>query len=149
MLVNCVYCAGSTNGRVDYCRECWYGGRVLADNLAGAIRTLEVATGTVWYAEHTGGECFWLCTRPDGGDRYEGMLDDVQPVIPMICVTEADGPMSGTATIAELDESGWMVGAYADYWCNSGDEPKHWICSTEEMPLIAKEAQQWLQQNRR
>lgn len=139
--MNCVYCAGSFDGTVDYCRECYYNGQVLAHNFAGAIRTLEVATGTVWYAEHTGGGCFWLCTRPDGGDRFEGMFDEA--IIPMICVTEADGPMSGTATIADMDRAGWMIGMYRDYW--AGDCHGEMFCTTEELPLKVREAQQWFQ----
>lgn len=145
----CEYCTERFQGIPEFCRDCYYSGNVLANNLAGAIRTLEAATGTDWFAEHTGGGCFWLRTRPDGGDPIEGYNAEVQPLIPSICITAAEDVLHGRHTIAELDESGWMVGAYDDYWNDSGDEPKHWICSTEELPMIAKEAQQWLRQNRR
>jgi hypothetical protein len=155
----CVYCddeVTSPNPDCDFCRSCYYAGRPLQTNMASVIDVLEIATGTEWFAQHTGGGCFWLTTTitdiPAPGP--EGL-----PLTRILVVTEWPDVLSATATIADIevpDENGyggWFVGAEVDYWRGDDihywpdpdNEPgRHYGLHTEQLPMIVREAAVWL-----
>ena len=137
------------------CRMCWYTGQFLAEAMRPVITVLEAATGTPWHAEHTGGGCFWLCTRPFGTD------DDY--TTPVIIATAFPDVLGGSDTPQSIrEESGWLVGAYEhehEMGYNDRDRmwPAHWQLSStwmstkddyglsdEELPMAVIEAHQWL-----
>ena len=139
----CPLCGDQFDAAPAVCRSCWYSGALLAKNLRGTIDVLEKVTGVHWYAEHTGGGCAALVARIDGGHHYD-QVDDC----PHIMVTKWPDVMSLDDTVATIEQDGWYVGAYADYW--AGDEPVGaWPADpagtyglhTEELPMIVRQAQ--------
>lgn len=141
----CPYCNQPHFGHPDLCRHCWYQGRMLADNMAGVIRTLNAATGSNWDAEHTGGGCFALITRPFGFD------DDGEG--PAIVLTSEGGALSGSDEVAHVEADGgtWLLGAYLS-WEQAGEDGND-ICwydlHTKQVPGKAREAMAWLTEQRK
>lgn len=140
MADTCTYC-GDPPGPGDrypaggyICRHCWYSGRVLHDNLAGVIHTLNAVTGLEWFAEHTGGGCAALIARRG---------------IQSIWLTAWPDVLALNSTLADVEQSGWMMGAYPDHddcetfrmWPDL-DAP-HGL-HTEQVPMIARQALAWL-----
>lgn len=142
----CSHCGLPHDGEPEFCRNCWYGGVVLASNLAPVIDVLEQVTGVDWYADHTGGGCAALVARADGGDRYDEAAN-----VPVIMVTQWPDVLSLGSTLTSVRKTGWFVGAYADWWeggvpiaswpdRDDGDYGLH----DEELPMAVVEAQRLL-----
>lgn len=117
------------------CSTCWYTGRLLERNLAGAIMVLDEAAKRAgvharWRGVGTGGGCFAL-------ELCLGANEEDGP--PRLWLTQSEDTLTGDHTIAELDESGWWLGAY-----RSDDEGWHQDpLTTEEVPMLVGEAIQW------
>lgn len=128
----CHYCPNEIPDgiTVDACKACWYDGRALATNMRSVLSTLEAATGWVWDAEHTAGGCFWLSGRPHG-------MRDGWEADPYLALTSIDDVLAGDSTIAGVEaEGGWCLGFYHP----DSDEGVTIDCSTEELPMRAREA---------
>jgi|688.fasta_scaffold31384_6 hypothetical protein len=127
------------------CRQCWYSGAVLERNLRGVINVLESITQSVWKAEHTGGGCFWLATPP--------FSDDDLPYAHMI-VTAWPDVLGGGDTVSGVEEDGgWLLTASPQSYPDEEDTPRrrNWPSDgydrglgTEELPIAALEALEWL-----
>lgn len=140
MTTTCEFCGSDKPYEKMSCRQCYYGGKIVERNLAGAIVVLNEAAKraghdpavSVWQPQHTGGGCFSLELALGGNDEA--------PLYLML--TETEGPLHGSHTIAELDASGWCLGAYRGEW--GGDDWKTWDnLATEQVPMLISEAIQW------
>lgn len=106
----CVYCGeGVTSMKADFCRGCFYTGRVYEERHDALLRKITETDGVqsahFW---HTGGGCFLLAVTLDDGRLLtpsEGYRNEDGSVFPEPTIPENDGER--WAMVASRDEAAW------------------------------------------
>lgn len=104
---SCVHCHRVVTGgsMIDgrwVCRDCWYDGAVLAENLAPFIALLNHVTGYGWEPVRTGGGCFGIAATVDFAR---------DPIQRQLMISFAEGPFAGDTALTEI-AGGLMLGLY-------------------------------------
>ncbi len=137
---NCVICGAEHSEEPEMCRQCWYSGAYLANNLRGVLSVLERVTGTSWEAAHTGGGCFWLASPP--------YVDD-ETAHAQLVVTAWPDVLDGSETVTDVEEGGgWILSALP--FGQEGNDSRTWPdnpsergLGTEELPIAVGESVAW------
>lgn len=136
MTKSCTVCHNDHDDKPEICRGCWYSGAMLAENMAPVIKVLEAATGSRWYAEHTGGGCFWLRTWVHHPFAYPKDEDETEPYI---VITAWGDVLSGDSTPEEARDQ-WLVGTYPTGWAGQGEDGEYFEdVADERLPMLVRE----------
>lgn len=109
--------ATSSDAGQHYCRDCYYAGIPLADNMERQLEVLTSFTRTDWVTEHTGGCCFWLRTHLGTGH---------------LILTEWPDVLTGFSRRLDPNWRGWFLSVVTDveYEYGGGDPLDSWPKNT-------------------